>query len=288
MFWPLPVERAGSHPQRTLVWLGRAGRQSWRGCQGALLLSDSTPTHSYCKALYKYPQAAFPYKQLIEENARRGKFDREFELLDTKIFDDGRYFDVTVQYAKASSDDILIRLTITNHGPENAPLDLLPTLWFRNTWDWGRTGDGYWPKPRLRGGQTAPSWPEHASLGSFQLAAAPSQSGVAPRFLWTDNESNVQRLFNAPNPDPYVKDAFHEYACLENVEAVNPAGAGTKAAAHYHLEVAPKATIEVHLRLSSVGRRPEKSVRAGVRAHLRAAHRRCRRFLLRAHPRSLE
>src|ERR1043166_5730162 len=110
---------------------------------------DSTPTHSYMKALYKYPQAAFPYALLVEENRRRGRQAPEFELLDTGIFDANAYFDVYVEYAKASPNDILIAITVANRGPAPAPLHLLPTLWFRNTWAWGRSGEGYWPKPRL-------------------------------------------------------------------------------------------------------------------------------------------
>src|SRR6185503_5657522 len=110
---------------------------------------DSTPTHSYMKGLYKYPQAEFPYERLVEENERRGRDEPEFELADTGIFAEERYFDVFVEYAKASPDDLLIRVTVANRGPETARLHVLPTLWFRNTWAWGRTGEGYWPKPKM-------------------------------------------------------------------------------------------------------------------------------------------
>ena len=126
---------------------------------------DSTPTHSYMKALYKYPQREYPYSWLLEENRRRGKGDAEFELLDTGLFDDNRYFDVFAEYAKTSPDDVLVRITVANRGPEDARLDLLPTLWFRNTWSWGRTGEGYWPKPAWRPRGPARSWRNTSSWG---------------------------------------------------------------------------------------------------------------------------
>src|SRR4029453_13049296 len=127
------------------------------------------PTHSYCKALYKYPQSEFPYARLVAENARRSKGELEYELRDTGVFDDGRYFDVTAEYAKATPEDILIRVTIANRGPEAASLHVLPTLWFRNTWSWGRTGEGYWPKARIAREENATIIAEHASLGRYRL-----------------------------------------------------------------------------------------------------------------------
>src|SRR5213594_3693352 len=146
---------------------------------------DATPTHSYLKALYKYPQREYPYAWLVEENRRRGKGDSEFELVDTGIFDDGRYFDVTAEYAKAAPEDILIRLTIANRGAEAASLHVLPTLWFRNTWSWGRTGEGYWPKPRLARAGDGAIVAEHASLGRYRLVAdgepEPMGQGRVPR-----------------------------------------------------------------------------------------------------------
>src|SRR5881628_3438883 len=164
---------------------------------------DATPTHSYLKALYKYPQREYPYAWLVDENRRRGKGDSEFELMDTGVFDDGRYFDVTAEYAKATPGDLLVRLTIANRGPEAASLHVLPTLWFRNTWSWGRTGEGYWPKPRLARAKDGAIVAEHASLGRYRLVAEGK-----PELLFTDNETNVARLFAAPNPSPYVKDAL--------------------------------------------------------------------------------
>jgi hypothetical protein len=206
---------------------------------------DSTPTHSYMKALYKYPQRAFPYSWLVEENRRRGKHDPEFELIDTKVFDDGRYFDVTAEYAKGTPNDVLIQITVANRGPEAATLHLLPTLWFRNTWSWGRTGEGYWPRPHLsqQGGGSVLA--EHASLGRFHLVV--DDPGVP--LLFTENETNAQRLFGVPNAQPHVKDAFDEYVVHGRLDAVNPSRIGTKMAAHYVLQVPAGGERVVRLRL---------------------------------------
>src|SRR5581483_6333159 len=163
---------------------------------------DATPTHSYLKALYKYPQREFPYARLVEETRRRDKTDGELELVDTGVFDGDRYFDVTVEYAKAAPDDIAIRVTIANRGPDAATLHVLPTLWFRNTWAWGRTGEGYWPKPTLGRAADGTIIAEHASVGRFRLSA--DAGGTA---LFTDNETNVARVFGAPSAPSYVKDA---------------------------------------------------------------------------------
>src|SRR3970040_1446325 len=180
---------------------------------------DSTPTHSYMKSLYKYPQADFPYRLLSEENLRRGKEDPEYELPDTGVFDENRYFDIFAEYAKASPDDILVKITVANRGPEAAPLFLLPTLWFRNTWSWGRTGEGYWPRPGISPmGETA-LLAEHATLGHFRLACWPGPEGRVPELLFTENETNVQRLFGSPNGTPHVKDAFHDYVVHGRAEA---------------------------------------------------------------------
>src|SRR5437763_6020708 len=185
---------------------------------------DATPTASYAKALYKYPQAEFPYARLVAENRGRGKARGEFELLDTGVFDDGRYFDVFAEYAKAAPDDVLVRVTAANRGPEPAVLHLLPTLWFRNTWSWGRTGaEGYWPKPKLARDGPASVLCAHASLGRFRLAAGPGPDGPPP-LLFTENETNAARLFGSPNAGPFVKDAFHEYVVHGRADPVNPAG----------------------------------------------------------------
>jgi hypothetical protein len=204
---------------------------------------DSTPTHSYMKGLYKYPQAEYPYGWLVEENRRRGKHEPEFELSDTGVFDGDRYFDVTVEYAKAGPDDILIRITAANRGPEEAALHLLPTLWFRNTWSWGRSGEGYWPKPNLSVGEGAIT-AEHASLGRWLLTF-----DGTPDLLFTENETNVERLFGAPNSGRYVKDAFHEYLVHGRKAVVNPDQTGTKAALHYSFNVPAGSEVTLRLRL---------------------------------------
>jgi hypothetical protein len=165
---------------------------------------DSTPTHSYMKALYKYPQRAFPYADLVAENHRRGHRDREFELTDTGAFDEGRYFDVQIEYAKASTDDLCIRVTVANRGPETARLHLLPTLWFRNTWSWGRAGERYHARPSMRREGTS-VLADHATLGRFVLHTQPASNGVRPSLLFTENETNAERLFGSPNASAYVK-----------------------------------------------------------------------------------
>jgi hypothetical protein len=208
---------------------------------------ESAPTHSWMRALYKYPQAEFPYALLVEENRRRGRTDPEFEILDTGVFDADRYFDVFVEYAKAGPDDILIRITAENRGPEAAPLHVLPTLWFRNTWSWGRTGEGYWPRPRISRAGPGEVLAEHSALGRFHFAA--DRSPVEPIFLFTENETNVQRLFGAANAQPYVKDAFHEFVVHGRREAVNPDEVGTKSAAYYVVEVAAQSEKTFRLRL---------------------------------------
>lgn len=210
---------------------------------------DSTPTHSYFKALYKYPQAEFPYAQLLEENQRRGKTEREYELLDTGVFDDHHYFDVSIEYAKASPDDILIRIAIANRSSEAARLHVLPTLCFKNTWSWGRTGEGYESKPHIElnnQGIVA----RHSTLGQFHLIAQPLSRQDSVKFLFTENETNVDRLFGTANASPYVKDAFHSYLIQNQQNAVNRSS-GTKAAAHYLLEIPPGETVILKLRLSA-------------------------------------
>jgi hypothetical protein len=211
---------------------------------------DSTPTHSYVKALYKYPQARFPYDELVAENRRRSRADPEYELTDTGVFDNSRYFDVFAEYAKASPEDILIRLTIANRGAEAARIAVLPTLWFRNVWSWGRVGEGYGPRSWLEkvgDGVLAQS----AGLGDFRFDAEAVAAG--PEWLFTENETNVARLFGVPNPQPFVKDAFHEYVVAGRRDAVNPAQVGTKVAALYWLTVEPGAEVRICLRLRPGG-----------------------------------
>jgi hypothetical protein len=207
---------------------------------------DSTPTHSYMKALYKYPQREFPYRWLIEENARRGRRDPEFELADTGLFEDNRYFDVFAEYAKADQDDVLVKITVANRSAEAARLHLLPTLWFRNTWSWG-LGER---RPRLRvaagaAGSTAISL-NHDYYGPMTLHCQGS-----PELLFTENESNGQRLWGIENESPCVKDGINDFVVRGAKDAVNPARVGSKAAAHYVLEIPAGGSQIVCLRLTS-------------------------------------
>jgi hypothetical protein len=202
---------------------------------------DSTPTHSYMKYLYKLPQAEFPYRNLVETNRRRSREEMEYELLDTGVFDDDRYFDVFVEYAKADPEDTLIRISVHNRGPQPAQVHLLPTLWFRNTWSWGENE----PKPVLRQLDKGTIHASHPQLGDYTL-----QCEGAEELLFTENESNAKRLWGQPNQSPYVKDAFHEYVISGKQEAVNPSKTGTKVAAHYRLEVPAGQSKVVRLRLS--------------------------------------
>jgi len=208
---------------------------------------DSTPTHSYLKGLYKYPQGAFPYRALVEENAKRSKAEPEYELLDTGIFDRDRYFDVFAEYAKAAPDDILIRITIANRGPEPSRLHLLPTFWFRNTWSWGRSGEGYWPKPRIAL-EESQLLAQHASLGNFRVAWEIDQLR-AVRPLFTENETNAERLFGAKNESHGTKDGFNLLVVNGDRSAINDGNAGTKAALYSVLEVPAGGTEVVRLRL---------------------------------------
>jgi hypothetical protein len=207
---------------------------------------DSTPTHSYMRFLYKYPQAAYPYSRLVEENRRRGRSAPEFELIDTGVFADDRYFDVFVEYAKADAEDILIRIDAVNRGPETATLHLLPTLWFRNTWSWG--GDPRRPRVAALDGTSDTSCMEirHEYYGERRLWCEGS-----PEMLFTENESDCERLWGIPSESPYVKDAFEKLLVHGQKEAVNPERSGTKAAFHHVLAIAPHATATVRLRLTS-------------------------------------
>ena len=209
---------------------------------------DSTPTHSYLKWLYKYPQRAYPYSELIAGN-RRSKFEPEYELLDTGIFDDNRYFDVYVEYAKAAPEDVLIKITIANRGAENATLHVLPTLWFRNTWSWTPEA----PKPTLSQGEAGKGRrmiaAVHPELGERWLCV----EGDVP-LLFTENETNNQRLFGTANAGDYVKDGINDYVIHGHNSAVNPAGTGTKAAAHHLLTVKAGETVVVRLRLMEAAR----------------------------------
>ncbi|PSB17369.1 glucosidase [Phormidesmis priestleyi ULC007] len=206
---------------------------------------DNTPTHSYMKALYKYPHQAFPYAQLVEENRRRDRHQPEFELLDTGVFEDDRYFDVFIEYAKQSAEDILIQITVVNRGAEAKPLHILPMLWFRNTWSW----DTDESKPTLQETKSNANANVisaiHSTLGKRWLYA----SGNA-ELLFTENETNYERLFGTSNASPHVKDGINDYVVQGNTTAVNRDQVGTKAAVHYEGSIAPGETKTIQLRLS--------------------------------------
>jgi Glycosyl hydrolase family 63 C-terminal domain len=215
---------------------------------------DATPTSSYLKALYKYPQGRFPYDRLVAENRRRGKADPEFEIEDTGVFADGRYFDVFVEYAKETPEDILIKLTCINRGPDAAALHVLPTLWQRNTWAWGRQGEGYWPKGRIEPAGAGRVTANHPSLGRMAFACE-SVAADPPPFLFTDNETNAEKLFGAPNRSPWVKDAFHDHV-IGGASSINPDAFGTKFAAWYSFTVAPGGQQVIRCRLSATNEMP--------------------------------
>ncbi len=207
---------------------------------------DATPTHSFMKMLYKYPQGAFPYDDLVATNARRGRADLEYELLDTGLFEEDRYFDVFVEYAKESPTDILIRISVCNRGPDSASVDVLPTLWFRNVWSWSADS----PRPLLRECTT------DSGLGAVAASEAGGGDYVLycegrPRLLFTENETNNQRLFGSANAGRYVKDGINDFVVTGRQDAVNPEQTGTKAAAHYQLDVGSGQTAVVRLRLTN-------------------------------------
>jgi hypothetical protein len=210
---------------------------------------DATPSHSYLHYLYKYPQREYPYALLVEENRRRTRRDPTFNLRDTGVFADDKYWDVHVVYAKSDPAGIWIRITAHNRGPEVATLHVLPTLWFRNTWAWGEEA----PEPRLFAAEPPPGaawsvWAEHPDLGIYHLyGSQPSQ------LLFTENESNLERLWGVPNPGPFVKDAFHRYVVNDEETAVNPNKTGTKCAAWYKADVDSKCSANIDLVLRSHG-----------------------------------
>jgi Mannosylglycerate hydrolase MGH1-like glycoside hydrolase domain len=233
---------------------------------------DSTPTHSYMKYLYKYPQSAFPYDDLVRTNASRGRYEQEYELINTAVFDEDRYFDVFVEYAKASPDDLLIQVTAWNRGPEPAVLVLLPTLWFRNTWwhlpeeeprPWVRTLPAPSGKSRSAGGKSGAAScrtleAQHSLLGTYYLACEGD-----PQFLVVNNETNTQRVFGTPNTTKYVKDGINDYVVAGDENAVNPEGEGTKAAAHYLVTIAPGDSAVLRLRLRAGDDDPTSSTSIG-------------------------
>jgi hypothetical protein len=194
------------------------------------------------KYLYKYPQREYPYSDLVETNRRRSRDEMKYELLDSGIFDDDRYFDVFVEYAKSDPEDLLVKVGIHNRGPEAAQIHVLPTLWFRNVWSWGDDN----PKGLLRQSSRTSISSTHPLLGDLTL-----QCEGAEELLFTENETNARRLWGQPNPSPYVKDAFQEYVIAGRKDAVNPAKTGSKAAAHYVLNIPAGGSRVVRLRLSA-------------------------------------
>ncbi|MFO1458004.1 MAG: glucosidase [Verrucomicrobiota bacterium] len=211
---------------------------------------DATPTSSYAAALYKYPQAPFPYARLVEENRRRNRRDPEFELVDTGVFSESQYFDVRIEYAKGAPEDTLIRIEVTNRGPETAPIDVLPTVWFRNNWSWNCPREGVAERPSIR--TAAPDRLEllQESLGPTCLTFASGEFGPT-RVLFTENETNRERLYGVPNERPWVKDAFHTFLIDGDERAVNPHGEGTKTAPLYRMQLRPGESRILRLRLSA-------------------------------------
>ena len=214
---------------------------------------DNTPTHSYMKYLYKYPQIQFPYAGLITENGQRERQNSEYELIDTGVFNENRYFDIYIEYAKADENDILVRITATNNGADKAELHLLPTLWYRNTWSWGyETGPmgDVQGKPQVNKIENEKNYlavkASHPTQGIYYLYAE-----NASDLLFTENETNYQRLYGLENDTPYKKDSFHRYLIQGEKEAVNPAQTGTKVAAYFPAIVEAGKTVSIRLRLSN-------------------------------------
>ncbi|HEY5036200.1 MAG TPA: hypothetical protein VII74_03605, partial [Chthoniobacterales bacterium] len=225
---------------------GLTGPQGNHGEDGKeiFFFEDCTPSHSYMRMTYRYPHAEYPYAELVRRNSQLSKLDPEFELWDTGVLRENRFFDITIEYAKAEFDDLLIRVTATNRGPETAALHLLPTLWFRNTWSWGNDDR----RPNLRVGKRPADLvtveASHHALGEYVLLC-----DGAPELLFTENETNLQLLYGVPNALPFVKDAFHDFVVRQKTAAVNPEQMGTKAAAHYFFEIGPGESRSIRLRL---------------------------------------
>jgi Mannosylglycerate hydrolase MGH1-like glycoside hydrolase domain len=208
---------------------------------------DNTPSHSYMRMLYRYPQTRFPYQELVIRNDGRSRMEPEFELWHTNALAEHRYFDIEIAYAKRTPEDILIRATATNRGPERAILHFLPTIWFRNTWSWGRDAR----KPILREGAPAMVEASHDGLGRYELHCE-----NADALLFTENESNLERLWGVPNRNPFVKDSINDAVTQNKRDPVNPSKVGTKAAAYYHILIAPAESVSIRLRLRKVDHHP--------------------------------
>lgn len=225
---------------------------------------DSTPTHSYMKALYKYPQNEYPYDLIVSENRERTKLEQEFELADTGVFEEGRYWDIFAEYSKNTPDDVLIKITVANRGPETARVHVLPSLWFRNTWSWGCDHEACicdtepeecMTKPKLIQTQPGVVACHHDTLGKYFFTVDSGQEGNPPELIFTENETNFKKLFNTANSSSYTKDAFHRYLIEGKVDAVNPLKRGSKMAAHYVLTVPSGGQHIIRCRLSACGDR---------------------------------
>ncbi len=245
-------ERDGILKERLFGLTGREGNHA-EDVKECYYYLDSTPSHSYMKALYKYTQSAFPYQKLLEENRRRGKRELEYELEDTGVFHENRYFDVFVQYAKAAPEDLLIEVTIANRGPETAPLHVLPQLWFRNTWSWGDSYEADLGRPVMEASGPGALVATHSELGQYEFLIEAADPWTEPALLFTENETNRARLYGQQNTPPYVKDAFHRYVVRGEQEAVNPQQTGTKAAFHTRVSLAGGSSIRLRLRLRKKG-----------------------------------
>ena len=212
---------------------------------------DSTPTHSYTKALYKYPHARYPYARIRDANRNASRLDDEIELADTGIFDENRYFDIVQEVAKRGPNDMLWRISATNHGPEAAPLHLIPTLWFRNIWKWGRLRDEVTRRPAIRLQEDGSLLLTHEELGNFKFYLEATGSTNDNPWLFTDNETNYQTVFGFEGP-PYSKDAFHRHIIHGEEDCLHPGDRGTKAGAHCLFDIAPGETVEIRCRLVSI------------------------------------
>ena len=239
---------------------------------------DSSPTHSYMRALYKYPHNAFPYDQLVHENRGRSRTEREFEIADTGIFDTNEYFDVFVEYAKSGPNDILIRITVYNRSKNDAPIWIIPTVWFRNTWSWGRAGEGYTTKPNISSLKKHAFHLNHPNLDPYVFLADPKNTGHAPISLFTENESNKWRLFGGENSTPFVKDAFHNYVVYDQTSAVNPKLVGTKAGLLYSSTVAAEKSIQLRFVLKSSANPAKESFPRDFDEIFEARQRECAEF----------
>lgn len=250
MLGPRPVEWQRQHLERATVWLDQRRSNHGEDVKEYYFYLDSTPTHSYMHYLYKYPQCAFPYDDLVKTNASRNRYEPEYELLDTGAFNDNRYFDVFVEYAKESPTDIIIMITAHNRGPDAAPLHILPTLWFRNTWSYPSVLEVP-EKPILHQTNSIAGasvvYAKHPTMEAYYMYCDGS-----PLLLFTENETNYERINGTPNTSPFVKDGINAFIVDGHEQTVNPERRGTKVAAHYQFDIPAGGSASVQLRLTTV------------------------------------